>query len=272
MRSFHNKVAVITGAGSGIGRALAVALAQHGAKLAISDINLDRVNDTAKLCEKTKVRPYQVDTGNRDAIYHHADDVVRDFGCVNLVINNAGVAVTATVQEMTDEDFTWLMNINFWGMAHGSRAFLPHLIASGGGHLVNISSIFGMVGIPKNAAYNASKFAIRGFTEALRQEMQMEKQPVGVSCVHPGGISTNIAINGRLGPSEAGRDVAASFARVAKTTPEQAAQVILKGIQKNRGRIFIGRDAHLIDIVQRLLGSPYEKIVGPQYIKRVNGK
>lgn len=274
MQSFQNKVAVITGAGSGIGRALAVALAQAGAELAISDIHLENVTNTAQQCQQlgVKVKHYRVDTGSRDAIYEHADEVVRDFGRVNLVINNAGVAVTASVQEMTDEDFTWLMDINFWGMAHGSRAFLPHLIASGDGHVVNISSVFGMVSVPKNAAYNASKFAIRGFTEALRQEMQMDKLPVGVSCVHPGGIRTNIAISGRRGPSEAGRDVAASFERVARTTPEQAAKVILKGIQRNKGRIFIGRDAHMIDLVQRLLGIGYEKIVGPNYIKRVNGK
>ncbi|HMO34997.1 MAG TPA: SDR family NAD(P)-dependent oxidoreductase [Gemmatales bacterium] len=262
-------MAVVTGAGSGIGRALAQALAHAGAELAISDINQQSLEETAELCGKVPLRTYRVDTGSRQAVYNHAEEVIRDFGRVNLVINNAGVALTATVLEMTDEDFEWLMNINFWGMAHGSRAFLPYLIASGEGHLVNISSIFGIVSVPKNAAYNASKFAIRGFTEALRQEMLLEKKPVGVSCVHPGGIRTNIAVYGRSGPSEAGRDAAAIFARIAKTTPEKAAQVILRGVQRNQGRIFIGYDAYQMDWLQRLMGMAYEKIIVPEYLRRV---
>jgi NADP-dependent 3-hydroxy acid dehydrogenase YdfG len=271
MLSFHDKVAVITGAGSGIGQALAVALAKEGAKLALSDINPQNIAATAQQCQSlgATVRHYTLDCGSKDAIFTHAAEVVKDFGTVNLVINNAGVAVNASVKEITDDDFHWLMNINFWGMVHGTRAFLPHVLASGDGHIVNISSIFGMIGVPKQSAYNASKFAIRGFTEALRQEMILEKAKVGVSCVHPGGVKTNIARAARKGPSDAHRDIATPFEKFAKTTPEKAAQVILKGIKKNKGRILVGRDARVLDFLQRLLGLGYEKIVTPQYVKRL---
>ncbi|HQR41590.1 MAG TPA: SDR family oxidoreductase [Gemmatales bacterium] len=274
MLSFHQKVAVITGAGSGIGQALAVALARQGAQLALSDINLGNVATTAQQCQSlgTRVKHYQLDVGSRDAIYAHAAEVVKDFGTVNLIINNAGVAVNATVKEMSDDDFYWLMDINFWGMVHGTRAFLPHVLASGDGHIVNISSIFGMVGVPKQSAYNASKFAIRGFTEALRQELLLEKAKVGVSCVHPGGVKTNIARDARKGASDAHRDIATPFEKFAKTTPEKAAEVILKGVKKNRGRIFVGRDARVLDFLQRFLGLGYEKIVTPQYVKRLEEK
>lgn len=272
MKSFDKKVAVITGAGSGIGQALAVALAQAGAQLALSDINVDNVAVTAQQCNTlgNKTKYYKLDCGNRDAIFAHADEVVRDFGSVNLVINNAGVAVNATVREITDEDFHWLMNINFWGMVHGSRAFLPHLIASGDGHLVNISSIFGMIGVPRQAAYNASKFAIRGFTEALRQELMLEKAPVHVSCVHPGGIKTNIARAARKGASDAEKDISVTFEKFARTTSQQAANIILRGVRRNKPRIFVGMDSKIIDLIQRILGAGYQRIVGPAFDRRFN--
>lgn len=272
MKSFQNKVAVITGAGSGIGQALAIALAKAGAQLAISDINADNIAATAQQCSSlgAKTRHYQLDCGKRDDIYAHADQVIRDFGSVNLVINNAGVAVNATVLELTDEDFHWLMNINFWGMVHGSRAFLPHLITSGDGHLVNVSSIFGMIGVPRQAAYNASKFAIRGFTEALRQELILDKAPVQVSCVHPGGVKTNIARAARRGTSDVSKDIGAKFEEFARTTSAQAAQIILRGIHRNKPRIFVGMDSKIIDLIQRLLGATYQSIVGPAFERRFN--
>jgi NAD(P)-dependent dehydrogenase (short-subunit alcohol dehydrogenase family) len=272
MRSFKDKVAVITGAGSGIGQALAIELARAGAQLAISDINLENVAATAQQCAAlgAKVKHYQLDCGNRDAIYAHADEVMRDSGKVHLLINNAGVAVNATVRELTDEDFHWLMNINFWGMVHGTKAFLPYLTASGDGHLVNISSIFGMIGVPKQSAYNAAKFAIRGFTEALRQELILEKAPVQVSCVHPGGIKTNIAKAARKGPSDADKDISINFENFARTTASQAANIILRGIKRNKPRIFVGMDAKVIDLLQRLLGAGYQNIVGPVYDRRMN--
>jgi short-subunit dehydrogenase len=161
---------------------------------------------------------------------------------------------------MTYEDFDWIMGINFWGVIHGTKAFLPHLIASGEGHLVNVSSVFGLVGVPTQSAYNATKFAVRGFTEALRQEMLIEKRPVGVSCVHPGGIRTNIARDARSAGDIPAEKKASDFAKVARTSPEDAARTILRGVQRNRARILIGADAHVIDAAPRVLGSAYQTV------------
>ena len=261
MKDLNNKVAVVTGAGSGIGRALAFALAEKGCRLALSDVNEAGLAETLAGLEGRDVKSYRLDVSDKDAIYAHAEEVARDFGQVNLVINNAGVALSASVREMTDEDFRWVMDIDFWGVAHGTRAFLPHLIASGDGHVVNISSVFGMIGVPKQSAYNAAKFAVRGFTEALRQEMQLEKQPVAVSCVHPGGIRTNIANSARMGKSENGAAQRQGFDKLAMTTPDKAAAIIVKGILKNESRILVGPDAWGIDAVNRLLGSAYQPLV-----------
>ncbi|MEA1080056.1 SDR family NAD(P)-dependent oxidoreductase [Marinobacter qingdaonensis] len=261
MKDLNNKVAVITGAGSGIGRALALALAQQGCRLAISDVNDTGLAETVAALKDADVKSYRLDVADRDAIYAHAEAVVKDFGQVNLVINNAGVALSASVREMTDEDFKWVMDIDFWGVAHGSRAFLPHLIASGDGHLVNISSVFGLIGVPKQSAYNAAKFAVRGFTEALRQEMNLEQQPVAVSCVHPGGIRTNIANSARMGKSENGAAQRKGFDKLAMTTPEKAAATIVRGIRRDESRILVGPDAWGIDAINRLLGAAYQPLV-----------
>jgi NAD(P)-dependent dehydrogenase (short-subunit alcohol dehydrogenase family) len=262
---YAGKTAVITGAGSGIGRALALNLADRGAQLAISDIDLTRAAETAGLCEKAGARvvPYELDVANREAILAHATQVVGEFGKVNLVVNNAGVGLMANVVDMSFEDLDWLMGINFWGVINGSKAFLPHLIASGDGHLVNISSVFGFVGVPSQSAYNAAKFGVRGFTEALRQEMLIARHPVGVHCVHPGGIRTNIARDARSSEpvSDAEREKqAADFARAARTTPEQAAATILRGVDRNKPRILIGPDAYVFDAVPRILGAGYQRI------------
>src|SRR5690554_6201481 len=175
MKDLKNKVAVVTGAGSGIGRALAHALAARGCRLALSDVNEAGLAETVATLDKNRVKTYRLDVSDRDEIYAHAEQVKADFGQVNLVINNAGVALSATVREMTDDDFKWVMDIDFWGVAHGTRAFLPHLIASGDGHVVNISSVFGLIGVPKQSAYNAAKFAVRGFTRS-------EERRVGKEC------------------------------------------------------------------------------------------
>jgi NAD(P)-dependent dehydrogenase (short-subunit alcohol dehydrogenase family) len=262
MKDFNGRVAVITGAGSGIGRALALELAGRGARLALSDVNAVAVADSAASCEKLGVQAkgYVLDVADRQAVHAHADEVVADFGQVNLVVNNAGVAVMATVEEMTYEDFDWIMGINFWGVIHGTKAFLPHLIASGEGHLVNVSSVFGLVGVPTQSAYNATKFAVRGFTEALRQEMLIEKRPVGVSCVHPGGIRTNIARDARSTADIPDEKKASDFAKIARTSPESAAKTILRGVERNRARILIGPDAYVIDAAPRVLGSTYQSL------------
>lgn len=261
MKELKNKVAVVTGAGSGIGRALAQALATRGCRLALSDVNETGLKETAANCGEAEVKTYRLDVSDRDAIYAHAEQVGKDFGQVNLVINNAGVALSASVREMTDDDFRWIMDIDFWGVAHGTRAFLPHLIASGDGHVVNISSVFGLIGVPKQSAYNAAKFAVRGFTEALRQEMKLEGQPVAVSCVHPGGIRTNIANSARMGKSEDADAQRKGFDKLAITTPEKAASIILRGILKDQSRILVGPDAWGIEAINRLLGAAYQPLV-----------
>lgn len=261
MKDLNNKVAVVTGAGSGIGRALAKALAAKGCRLALSDVNEMGLAETAAACSEVEVRTYVLDVADRDAIYAHAEDVARDFGSVNLVINNAGVALSASVREMTDEDFKWIMDIDFWGVAHGTRAFLPHLIESGDGHVVNISSVFGLIGVPKQSAYNAAKFAVRGFTEALRQEMKLENQPVAVSCVHPGGIRTNIANAARMGISDNAEALRKGFDKLAMTTPEKAANTIVRGVLKDESRILVGPDAWGIEALNRLLGASYQPLV-----------
>jgi NAD(P)-dependent dehydrogenase (short-subunit alcohol dehydrogenase family) len=262
---YLGKTAVVTGAGSGIGRALALDLANRGARLAISDINLANVEETAKLCEKAgaTAHAYELDVANRDAVLAHATEVVGEFGAVNLVVNNAGVGLMANVLDMSWEDLDWLMGVNFWGVIHGTKAFLPHLIASGNGHLVNISSVFGFVGVPSQSAYNAAKFGVRGFTEALRQEMLIAGHPVGVSCVHPGGIKTNIARDARSAlpeTEEEREEQAARFARTARTTPEQAARTILRGVDRKKPRILIGPDAYVFDAIPRILGAGYQRI------------
>ncbi|HWA65532.1 MAG TPA: SDR family NAD(P)-dependent oxidoreductase [Mycobacteriales bacterium] len=260
---YRDKAAVITGAGSGIGRALAVELARRGAKLAISDINDDALAETAALCERAGGggHKYHLDVADRQAVLAHAEQVAHDLGGVNLVVNNAGVALMATVEEMSWEDLDWLMGINFWGVIHGTKAFLPHLIASGDGHLVNVSSVFGFIGVPSQSAYNAAKFGVRGFTEALRQEMLIAGHPVAVSCVHPGGIKTNIARDARaardLMPQEQRSE---QFERAARTTPEKAAQIILRGVDRKKARILVGPDAYVFDAIPRVTGSGYQRI------------
>jgi NAD(P)-dependent dehydrogenase (short-subunit alcohol dehydrogenase family) len=262
---YDGKVAVITGAGSGIGRALAVDLAGRGAQLAISDVDAARVADTATVCEQAgaRVRHYPLDVADRAAVLAHADQVMADFGQVNLVVNNAGVGLMANVVDMRWEDLDWLIGINFWGVVHGTKAFLPHLIASGDGHLVNVSSVFGLIGVPSQSAYNAAKFAVRGFTEALRQEMLVAGHPVKVSCVHPGGIRTNIARDARssedVSPAEHEKQ-ARDFERVARTTPEQAARTILRGVDRGKPRILIGPDAYVIAAAPRVLGAGYQRL------------
>src|SRR5579884_2663651 len=192
---YRGAVAVVTGAASGIGRALTLDLCRRGARVAASDVDEIGLHETVRLAGGDNVRPYRVDVADRSALLAHADEVVGEFGTVNLVVNNAGVAVSKTVEEMTFDDLDWILGINLYGVLNGSKAFLPHLIASGDGHLVNISSAFGFVAPPLNSAYSTAKFGVRGFTEALRQEMLVAGRPVTVHAVHPGGIRTNIVRN-----------------------------------------------------------------------------
>jgi NAD(P)-dependent dehydrogenase (short-subunit alcohol dehydrogenase family) len=258
-------VAAITGAASGIGRALALRLAGEGCALSLCDVDEAGLAATAGLAKAVKVTTARVDVSVREAVFAWAADTVRDHGAVNLIFNNAGVALAATAEGITPEEFQWLMGINFWGVIHGTQAFLPHLRASGDGHVINISSLFGLIGFPGHGAYNASKFAVRGYTECLRQELVLVGAPVGVTCVHPGGIKTNIARASRVSPSvralgidpDASRD---RFDKSFRTSADEAARVILAGVRRNEARVLIGSDARLLDLVQRVLGAGYMRL------------
>ncbi len=266
MKHFDRRVAAITGAGSGIGRALAVDLAGRGAALALSDVDAEGLETTTDLCEEhgVVVTSQRVDVADRAAVHAWADEVVADHGRVNLVVNNAGVALSSSVDSMDYDDFEWLMNINFWGVVHGTKAFLPHLKASGEGHIVNLSSVFGLVSIPSQAAYNAAKFGVRGFTDALRIELDIERCGVSATTIHPGGIKTNIARNSRsdgsaeglgLGPDDDGE----GFDSIARTSPADAAAQILRAVERNRRRALIGPDARLFDLASRLPATLYQR-------------
>lgn len=273
MKELSGKVAAITGAGSGIGRALAQSLASRGCHLALSDVNEESLYQTvASLTgHGVRVTRARLDVAKREAVYAWADQVVVDHGKVNMIFNNAGVSVAATVEGIEYEDFDWIMDINFWGVVYGTKAFLPHLIASGEGHVINVSSVFGIIAQPGQSAYNASKFAVRGFTEALSQELELQRLPVRATSVHPGGIKTNIARTARHHASmerligSTHEETRERFEKVfLTTTPEEAARVILDGVARNKRRVLIGRDARIIDRLQRLFPSAYQAIMAAQ--------
>ena len=276
---FENKVAAITGAGSGIGRALARSLARRRCHLALSDIHEAGLLETAEDLRDTGVRitTEVLDVARREAVHAWADAAAADHGKVNLVFNNAGVALGSTVEDASYADLEWIMGINFWGVVYGTKAFLPHLKASGDGHVVNISSVLGLFSAPTQGAYNASKFAVRGFTESLRQEMELLGEPVGVTCVHPGGIKTNIAKTARISPKTAdnvlgdpqkGRE---AFERAFRTTPEKAAEIILKAVAKNRRRALVGFDAVILEWLVRLLPTAHQRLITAATRKVVKG-
>ncbi|MET0284242.1 MAG: SDR family NAD(P)-dependent oxidoreductase [Polyangiales bacterium] len=265
MRKFAKKVAAITGAGSGIGRALALQLAEEGSLLALADVNHLALEETVEMCRAkgARVSGKRVDVSDREAVYAWANAVVAEFGAVHMIFNNAGVALGATVDAMEYADFEWLMGVNFWGVVYGTKAFLPHIKHAGEGHIINVSSIFGLVGIPTQSAYNAAKFAVRGFTESLREELEIEGLEIGVTCVHPGGIKTNIAKAARTTTTKGMIDAksAAGFERAFITTAESAASTILDGVRRNARRVLIGPDAYAVDWMQRLLPTSYQKLI-----------
>lgn len=267
MKHFDRRVAVITGAGSGIGRALALDLAGRGARLALSDVDTEGLASTRAACETAgaDVHAATLDVTDRDAVFAYADEVETYFGRVDLVVNNAGVALAALATDQTMDDIDRIIDVDWWGVAHGTQAFLPKLIASGDGALVNISSIFGMVAVPGQSAYNAAKFAVRGYTEAIAQEARMEGLPITVHCVHPGGILTNIANNAHVRGDWI--DLQPAFDRIAHTTPERCAEVILAGVLKGRARIFVGADARALHLVQQAFG-----VAGLGLIRRVTSR
>jgi len=261
-RDLNGKVVAITGAGSGIGRALARLAAERGARLALSDWNKVGLDETVELVGNgVDVTSTQVDVADRAAVAAWAAATVEHFGQVNMIVNNAGVSVAGDFLEMSYEDFDWIVGINFVGVVNGTKEFLPHLIASGDGYLVNISSLFGLISMPGNSAYNATKYAVRGLTEAIREEMLIAKSPVGVTCVHPGGIKTGIARHGRKTASQDADALDKFFdEKLARMTPEKAAQIILDGALAHKPRVLVGLDAHLIHQFARLTGARYQDI------------
>jgi short-subunit dehydrogenase len=268
VKSFKDKVAAVTGAGSGIGRELARELAKQGCHVAISDVNASTLEETAASLRSLGVRitTATLDVSKREAVRDWAAAIVKDHGKVNLIFNNAGVALGSTLEGASYEELEWIMNINFWGVVYGTKEFLPHLRAAGEGHIVNTSSVFGLIAVPGNGAYNATKFAVRGFTEALRQELELSGGNVSATSVHPGGIKTNIAKSARFNSSMSGlvkneEDAKRSFEKNFITTPNRAATIILKAVQKNARRVLVGPDAAVIDAMVRLLPESYQALV-----------
>ncbi len=261
----NESVVVITGAGSGIGRALAVQIAeQNVSAIAISDINETGLNETKELAKAKGVRVFSsvIDVAKRDDINRFADEIIAKLGRASHLINNAGVGMVGRVEQLSIEDIEWMMNINFWGTVYGTKTFLPILQKEKIGHIVNLSSVFGFIAPPGQSAYCASKFAVRGFTESLRHEL--DGTNVLISVVHPGGIKTNIVKNARRGKSATDSDMKIAdeiLDKLARTTPEQAADTIIKGIKSKNPRILIGSDARQISIVQRLFPKRYFKIM-----------
>ncbi|MCB0975441.1 MAG: SDR family NAD(P)-dependent oxidoreductase [Actinobacteria bacterium] len=251
MKTLTDKVAAVTGAGSGIGRSLALALARRGTHLALSDIDEIGLAETVTLVEGTgvKVTSSVVDVTDASAVEAWAQSVTDEHGQVNLIVNNAGVALIADVASSSIDDIAWLMSINYWGVVYGTKAFLPLLEASGDGHVVNISSVFGLISVPGQSAYNSAKFAVRGFTDALRMELDIAGSPVSATTVHPGGIRTNIVRNARSRGEAADP---ARFDKIARTTPGRAAEVIIDAVLKNRRRVLVGTDAKIVDFLSRL--------------------
>ena len=262
-RYFAGKTAAISGAGDGIGRALSQRLNAAGCDLWLSDINPETLADTCALLDDSKgrVTSQVIDCGQRDALFSWAEAVSTDTANLDALFNNAGVAYGARFADSSEENFEWLIDINFWGVVHATRAFLPLLTQAERGHLVNLSSIFGMVGIPTQSAYNAAKFAVRGFSESLQAEYMNSN--LFVSSVHPGGVQTNIARSARTdGASNMAnadeRDQ--QFRRLAKTTPERAAEIILNGTARGKRRIMVGWDAWLILQLTKILPTRYHWI------------
>lgn len=264
MQGFAGKVAVVTGAGSGIGQALAIELGRSGASVAISDVDTDglAVTEQRLTAIGAPVKTDRLDVTERERFLLYADEVKDHFGKVNQIYNNAGIAFTGDIDISPFKDIERVMDVDYWGVVNGTKAFLPHLIASGDGHVINISSVFGIFAVPGQAAYNSAKFAVRGFTEALRQEMMLAKLPVKVTTVHPGGIKTAIARNSTAAEGLDASHLAEWFdTKMARTSPERAAQIILEGVAKNKARVLVGTDAKILDAFVRVTGPGYHKVL-----------
>jgi short-subunit dehydrogenase len=264
MTAIRGAAAAITGAASGIGRALALEFAARGCDLALADRDEAGLQTLAAEIAKNrsqKVTLHRVDVGEPPQIEAFAQAAVAEHAALNIVVNNAGVALLGQFNEIDHAQMDWLMNINFWGVVHSTRAFLPHLARQREAHIVNLSSIFGIVAPPGQTAYAAAKFAVRGFSESLRHELQMAASPVRLSVVHPGGVATNIVRNSRTGVGMTDNARRAQsierFENAARTTPAAAALRIIAGIENNAPRILIGNDARFMDLLQRFRPGTY---------------
>lgn len=272
MSAVRGKVAVVTGAGSGIGRALALALARRGARVAISDVNAAGLAETATAIERAGGEtPHQqvLDVGDRAAFEAYAASVASHFGVVHQIYNNAGIAFSRPVLETDYADYERLFAVNLWGVIHGTKSFLCHLIDSGDGHIVNVSSLNGYVAQAEMTHYCASKFAVRGFTESVRMEMLSAGHPVRVTSVHPGGVKTDIANAALRTASQLGLPVTEADEKrrvtynekLLRMDPARAARIVVDGVEAGRSRVLVGRDAKLVDALVRLLPSQYPRLV-----------
>jgi NAD(P)-dependent dehydrogenase (short-subunit alcohol dehydrogenase family) len=256
------RTAVVTGAASGIGRAVAVSLARRGCNLALADIDEVGMADTAKLVDSVRVSRHHLNVADRVTVAHFPDIVAAEHGGADVLVNNAGVAVGGTFEQVSDEDFEWLFEINFWGVVRMTRAFLPLLRASEDARVVNVSSVYGIVAPPEQTAYSASKFAVRGFSEALRHEL--EGSGIGVSVVHPGGVATSIVKNARLPAGVTEDEITRrheKYRKLLRLPPEIAAETIVRGIERRQPRILIGSDAKVISLIARLMPVRYWKLL-----------
>jgi NADP-dependent 3-hydroxy acid dehydrogenase YdfG len=259
-----SRVAVVTGAASGIGRAIAVSLARRGCSLALADIDEDGLAETKRLASSAtaNISLHGLDVADRQSVAAFPKTVVAAHDRVDLLVNNAGVALGGTFEEVSDEDFEWLFEINFWGVVRMTRAFLPVLKASDDARIVNLSSIFGIIAAPGQTAYAAAKFAVRGFSNALMQEL--EGSQVGVTVVHPGGVATQIANHARMPRSAKPEQVAASLARAKEAltlAPEIAGETIVHAIERRRRRLLVGGDANTAALIERLAPVSYPAIL-----------
>ena len=279
MKSFKDKVAVITGAGSGMGRYLAVLLAKDGADVSVCDVNEETLNETVEMLRiyNVSVSSHLLDVSDKDAIEALPGKVIEQHGKVDMVFNNAGVTTGTHFKDMDENNWDWVMGINFDGVINSTRAFIPHMVDSPEAAIVNTSSIFGMVAVPGQTVYHATKFAVRGFTESLAMEMKETNPNLQIHCVHPGHIGTNIAADARFDEANFNQDETQAsnsiFTRNAPKSqkemgdmfreggmhPSKAAEIILNGVKKNKTRIFIGLDAKLLDLSQRIFPKHYHK-------------
>ena len=271
MQGFAGKVAVVTGAGSGIGQALAVELARSGARVAISDVDADGLLQTEQRLKAigAPIKVDRLDVTEREAFLAYAEQVNDHFGEVNQIYNNAGISFFGDIEISQFKEIERVMDVDFWGVVNGTKAFLPHLIASGDGHVINVSSVFGLYSVPYQAAYSSAKFAVRAFTQALHQEMLLAGHPVKVTTVYPGGTKTAFVRNMTAAERLGDVDLVRNFEkRLWSTSPEKAAQVILDGVRKNRVRILIGPDTRIFDVLARITGPRYQRLV-PLVLSRV---